>query len=59
VKKGQRYWSPRFGHQIEVTRVSREQLWADIIVTTAHHRWRKRQALVEGRFAFDVEEILA
>lgn len=58
MKKGQRFFAPRFGHEIEVTRVSKNDLWADIVVHTVTHTWRKRQRLDDDlTFPFETREI--
>lgn len=46
-------------HIITVTRVARDQSWADIVVTQKHNgaHWSKRAALRDGRFRFAVERV--
>jgi hypothetical protein len=44
------------GHLIRVTRVAKDKTWADIVVFDDGASWSKRQPLIDGHFAFAVEE---
>jgi hypothetical protein len=60
MKRGDLFLSSpgkRLAHQhlISVTRVARDESWADIQVRTWAVMWSKRQPLKDGKFAFDHE----
>jgi hypothetical protein len=57
IRKGDRYWSQTMGATIEVFRVSRQGLWADIFVQRGQATWTKRQPLIDGRFGFQAEQL--
>jgi hypothetical protein len=58
IAAGKRYRPvARLGYLTRVTRVARDQTWADIVIYTDGGSWSRRQPLVDGRFPYEVEEI--
>jgi hypothetical protein len=47
----------RLGYLIRVTRVAKDQTWADVVFHVDGGSWSKRQHLVDGRLPYEVEEV--
>jgi hypothetical protein len=59
LRKGDQFYSHTMQAAFRVTRVSRAAKWADIVVRQDRTgvTWSKRQPLVDGRFAFQAEQL--
>ena len=67
MRKGQVFYSPQFGTTILVRRVAADRSWADITVQDGRTTgtvpgtvmsWNKRQVLTDGKFPYEVEEVM-
>lgn len=57
IVKGQQWLAPTMGVRFTVTRVAKDDSWADVVVVSPSATWRKRQPLRDGWFPFGVTRI--